>query len=159
MKLLGRGFYFEDFPVGFQFRTVGRTVTDADITNFINCVGLTEVIFTDQEYLRTEMNMDRRLAPGALVYSFAEAFHVPLFQLTAIAFLGMELAVLAPVFSGDTVHVEAEIIEARASKSRPDRGILKARNRVLKQDGTVAMVYTPTRMIKREPARSEGSAA
>lgn len=157
MKLLGRGLYFDDFPLGFVFRTVGRTITDADITSFVNCVGLTEVIFTDQEYLRTEMKMDRRLAPGALVYSFAEAFHVPLFQLNAVAFLGMELEVLAPVFAGDTIHVEAEIIEARVSKSRPDRGILRARNQVIKQDGTVALVYSPARMIKLKPVHAEGT--
>jgi len=50
--------------------------------------------------------------------------------------------------AGDTIHVEVEVIEARLSKSRPGRGLVRTRNRVVRQDGTVALVYTPLRMIK-----------
>ena len=54
----------------------------------------------------------------------------------------------APVFAGDTIHVEVEVIEARLSKNRPGRGLVRTRNHVVKQDGTVACIYTPLRMIK-----------
>jgi acyl dehydratase len=60
----------------------------------------------------------------------------------------MELNVENPVFAGDTVHAECEIIEARRSRSRPDRGLVRTRICVVKQDGTVALTYTPLRMIK-----------
>jgi acyl dehydratase len=53
-----------------------------------------------------------------------------------------------PAFAGDTLHVEVEIIEARLSKTRPGRGLIRSRNRVLKQDGSEILVYTPLRMIK-----------
>ncbi|HXA22188.1 MAG TPA: hypothetical protein VNW90_07805 [Acetobacteraceae bacterium] len=57
MEVVGLGFYFEDLPVGRRFRTIGRTVTEADITNFVNCTGMVEVLFTDTEFLREESDI------------------------------------------------------------------------------------------------------
>lgn len=153
MEVLGLGCYFEDLPVGRKFRTVGRTVTEADITNFVNATGMTEVLFTNLEFLRTESDIKQRVAPGALTYCFAEGLLVhATMQHTGFAFLEMELKIEAPVFAGDTVHVECEVIEARLSKSRPGRGLVRTRNRVVKHDGTLALTYTPLRMIKcRQP--------
>jgi len=51
METVGLGFCFEDLPVGRQFKTIGRTVTEADITNFVNCTGMVEVLFTNLEFL------------------------------------------------------------------------------------------------------------
>ena len=73
-------------------------------------------------------------------------------QGTGLAFLGMQLDVKGPTFAGDTIHVECEVIEARRSESRPGRGLVRTRNRVVKADGTVVMEYTPLRMLK---ARAE----
>jgi acyl dehydratase len=143
METLGLGLYFEDLPVGRQFRTIGRTVTEADIVNFINTTGMTEVLFTDMEFLRHESDIKQRVAPGALSYCFAEGLLVQAtMQHTGFAFLGMELTIENPVFAGDTIHVECEVIEARRSRSRPNRGLVRTRNRVVKQDGT------PLRMVK-----------
>jgi acyl dehydratase len=147
--MLGLGLHFEDLPVGRTFRTIGRTVTEPDIVNFIGCTGMLEVLFTDLEYLQHESDIKGRLAPAALVYSFAEGLLIPAtMQHTGLAFLGMELKVENPVFAGDTLHVEVEVIEARLSRSRPGRGLVRTRNRVVKQDGTVALAYTPLRMVK-----------
>ena len=52
MDTVGLGLFFEDLPLGRQFRTVGRTVTEADIVNFVGCTGMVEVLFTDLEFLR-----------------------------------------------------------------------------------------------------------
>ena len=154
METVGLGFHFEELPLGRQFRTIGRTITEADIVNFVNCTGMVEVLFTNTEYLKHESVIKGRLAPGALVYAFAEGLVLQAtVQHTGIAFLGMELDVKNPVYAGDTIHVECEVIEARVSTSRPDRGIVRTRNSVLKQDGTVALVYTPLRLVKcRKPA-------
>ena len=149
METLGLGCYFEDLPVGRKFRTIGRTVTEADITNFVNATGMTEVLFTNLEFLRTDSDIKGRVAPGALGYCFAEGLLVQAtMQHTGFAFLGMELTIENPVFAGDTLHVEVQVIEARLSKSRPGRGLVRTRNRVMKQDGTCAITYTPLRMIK-----------
>ena len=69
-------------------------------------------------------------------------------QHTGFAFLHMELNVENQVFAADTIHAECEIVEARRSRSRPDRGLVRARIRVVKQDCTAALTYTPLRMVK-----------
>ncbi len=149
METIGLGFHFEDLPVGRRFRTIGRTVTDADITNFVNTTGMVEVLFTNLEFLREESDIKGRVAPGALAYCFAEGLLVQAtMQHTGFAFLGMDLKIENPVFAGDTIHVECEVVEARLSKSRPGRGLVRTSNRVMKQDGKVALTYTPLRMIK-----------
>ena len=155
MEILGLGLHFEDLPVGRQFRTVARTVTETDIVNFINVTGMTEVLFTDLEFLRTESHIKGRIAPGALAYTFAEGLLVAsTMQHTGFAFIDMELKVHNPVFAGDTIHVECEVLEARRSKSRPGLSLVRTRNKIVKHDGTVAITYTPLRMIK---CRSEAA--
>ena len=57
----------------------------------------------------------------------------------------MELTIENPVVAGDTIHAECEIVEARRSRSRPGRGLVRTRVRVVKQDGATALVYTPLR--------------
>ncbi len=153
METVGLGFFYEDLPIGRTFRTIGRTVTEADIVNFINCTGMTEVLFIDLEFLANDSDIKGRVAPGALAYTMAEGLLIQAtMQHTGYAFLNMELDVKAPVFAGDTIHVECEVIEARRT-SKPGRGLVRTRNKVVKQDGTVAIVYTPLRLIK---CRGEG---
>ncbi len=149
IETVGLGQYFEDLPVGRKFRTIGRTIQDADICAFINVIHMTEVLFTDMEFLKNESDIKGRLAPGALSYCFAEGLLAQAtMQKTGYAFLGMELNIKNPAFAGDTIHVECEVVEARLSRSRPGRGLVRTFNRVLKQDGTEVLTYTPLRMIK-----------
>lgn len=116
---------------------------------------MTEVLFTDYEFQRTELDIQGRVAPGALVFSFAEGLLVQAtMQHTGFAFLGMELSIEGPVVAGDTIHVEVEVVELRRSKSRPNRGLVRTRNRVFKQDGAPVMTYKPLRMVK---ARGEAT--
>lgn len=154
METLGIGCYFEDLPVGRKFQTIGRTITETDIVNFVNATGMTEVLFTNLEFLENESDIKQRVSPGALVYCFAEGLLVhATMQHTGFAFLHMELNIVSPVVAGDTIHVECEVIKSRRSKSRPNRGLVRTRNQVVKQDGSVAITYTPLRMIK---ARTDG---
>lgn len=149
MEIVGLGLYFEDLPIGRRFRTIGRTVTEVDIVNFINCTGMVEVLFTNAEFLKNESDIKGRLSPAALSYCFAEGLLTQaVMQHTGYAFLGMQFEVKAPVFAGDTIHVECEVVEARLSKSRPGRGLIRTTNRIIKQDGTLVITYSPLRMMK-----------
>ena len=149
METSGLGLFYEDLEPGRQFKTIGRTVTETDIVTFVSATGMVEVLFTDLEFLQAESDIKGRVAPGALAYCLAEGLLVQsTMQHTGFAFLGMNLEVKSPVFAGDTIHVECEVVEARLSKSRPGRGLVRTRNRIVKQDGTVAIEYTPLRMIK-----------
>lgn len=152
MELAGIGWYFEDLAVGRKFRTIGRTVTETDIINFVNCTGLTEVFFIDREAIANESVFGRPFAPAALCYCFSEALIAQAtLQYTGLAMLHLELDIKGPVFQGDTIHAECEVVEARLSRKDPTRGIVKTRVRIVKQDGTVAYEYAPTRMMKCRP--------
>src|SRR2546423_13943550 len=105
METLGLGLYFEDLPVGRQFKTIGRSVTEADITNFVNCTGMVEVLFTKTEFLAHESDIKGRPAPGELDYCFDERLLVKAtIQHTGFALLNMEFSVESPVVAGDTIH-------------------------------------------------------
>jgi acyl dehydratase len=149
LDIVGIGFFFEDLPLGKKFKTIGRTITETDIINFCNCTGNTEVLFTNLEFLANESDLKGRPVPGPLSYCIAEGLLVQAtMQYTGFAFLNMELNIEKPVMAGDTIHVEVEVIESRRSKSRPNRGLVRTRNKIVKQSGEVAIVYTPLRMIK-----------
>lgn len=148
MDIVGLGLFYEDLPLGRTFRTIGRTVTEADITIFVNATGMVEVLFTNLEFLKNDSDIKGRVAPGALVYSFAEGLLVQsTMQHTGYAFLNMELNVDGPVFAGDTIHVECEVIESRLT-SKGGRGLVRTRNKVVNQNGKTVLTYTPLRLVK-----------
>jgi len=149
VETVGLGLHFEDLPVGRKFKTIGRTITETDIVNYVNCTGLTEVLFIDAEFREQESAIKGRFAPAMLAYAMAEGLLAQAtMQHTALAFLSMELNVHNPVFAGDTVHVEVEVVEARLSRSHPDRGLVRTRNEVVKQDGTKVLTYVPLRIVR-----------
>lgn len=149
METVGLGLFYEDLPVGKTFRTIGRTVTEADITNFINVTGMVEVLFTNLEFLKEESDIKGRVAPGALAYTFAEGLLTQsTMQHTGFAFLGMELEIKAPVLAGDTIHVECEVIEHRPT-SKGDRGLVRFANKVVNQRGETVLAYDPLRLLKK----------
>ena len=142
MKVVGRGFAFDDLKVGMQFRTHRRTITEADLAAFANLSWLTEEIFTVEEKGR------QRLVPGALVYAFAEGLLLPTMQDTGIAFLNATLDVKAPTVVGDTIHVECEVVEHRLA-SKGERGLVRFANRVVNQRGETVLEYNPLRLLKK----------
>ncbi len=145
---LGQGFTWQDMALGNRYRTFGRTITETDLVNFISCTGMLELLFTNEVYRQTESAIKGRLVPGALVFSMAEGLTIAgTIQGTGMAFLGMDLDIKAPTFAGDTIQVDIEVIEQRAS-SKPGRGLVRTRNTVLNQRGETVLVYTPMRMMK-----------
>ena len=149
METVGLGMYYEDLPVGRTFKTIGRTVTEADLVNFISATGMLEVLFTNTEFIKNEAPIKGRLVPAALLYCYAEGLLTQTtMQQVGFAFLNMELDVKAPTFVNDTIHVECEVIENRPSRSRPGLALVRTRNQVLTQKGEVVLVYTPLRLLK-----------
>ena len=147
MKLLGQGLYWDELKVGDQFKTFGRTITEADIVSFINCTGFLEVLFTNEEFRAEHSAIAGRVVPAALVYSIAEGMlMVGLIQGVGLAFLNMELDVKGPVVAGDTVHVEVTVTEVRPTSK--GRGLVRTRNEIKNQRGETVIVYTPLRLVK-----------
>ncbi|MDT0496385.1 MaoC family dehydratase N-terminal domain-containing protein [Algiphilus sp. W345] len=147
MRTIGIGLHFEDLPVGERFRTCARTLTEADLVAFIGFSWLTEEVFTNLEH-RQGMALPPRVVPGAMVYAVAEGLLTPAMQGTGLAFLHAALDVRAPACVGDTLHVEAQVIESRLT-SKGDRGLVRTENRVLNQRGETILIYTPLRLLRR----------
>jgi acyl dehydratase len=146
IKLLGMGPFWNDLAVGDRFRTVGRTLTETDLVNFVNLSWLTEELFTNTED-RENMAIAGRVVPAALVYACAEGLLLPMIQGTGLAFLNASLDVKGPTFVGDTIHVEVRVSEVRAT-SKGNRGLVRTQNQVVSQRGETVLAYSPLRMMK-----------
>jgi acyl dehydratase len=147
LPVVGRGFCFEDLRLGFRFRSHRRTIGEADLASFVNVSWLTEELFTVADDAARAIK--GRAVPAALVYSFAEGLLLPTMQDTGLAFLNATLEVKAPTLVGDTIHVEAEVIEHRLT-SKGDRGLVRFANRVVNQRGETVLEYNPLRLLKRK---------
>ena len=146
MALLGIGVFWNDLAVGNRFRTVGRTLTETDLVNFVNLSWLTEELFTNIED-REHMAIAGRVVPGALVYACAEGLLLPMMQGTGLAFLNATLDIKGPTFVGDTIHVECRVSELRET-SKGNRGLVRTDNQVVNQRGETVLAYNPLRMMK-----------
>ena len=147
LPTVGRGFCYEDLKVGFRFRTHRRTLAEADLAAFVNLSWLTEELFTVAD--DSGRAIKGRAVPAAFVYACAEGLLLPTMQDTGLAFLNATLEVKAPTAVGDTIHVEAEVVEARLA-SKGDRGLVRFANRVVNQRGETVLTYNPLRMLKRK---------
>src|ERR1041385_6160177 len=112
MQTLGLGFTWEQLSPGQTFRTLNRTITEADLMMFIGCTGMVEVIFTDQTFERG--TIQGRFVPAAMTYSLIEGLLCQsMIQGTGLAMLELKKQVLAPVRVGDTIHGEIEVTSVR----------------------------------------------
>lgn len=150
MHIIGRGFIWDDLKVGYQFRTAARTITEADLVNFIGVSWMNEELFTNDAD-RDSRAIKGRVVPGVMVYAIAEGLLTPSMQETGLAFLNATVDIKGPTCVGDTVHVECEVIEMRPT-SKPDRGLVRTMNKVVTHAGTVTLTYNPLRMMQRRQA-------
>ena len=147
MKIVGEGFFWDQLKIGEKFRTFGRTITESDIVNFVSCVGMLESLFVDKEYRKHHSAIQGHAAPAMLVLSLAEGLTLnSTGQGTGLAFLNMELNVVKPVLTGDTIHVELEILDARKT-SKSSNGLVKTRNKIINQEDECVIEYFPQRLM------------
>lgn len=143
--------YFEDYAVGETYRTSGRTVTDSDISQFVELCGLFEPIFVDIEHVKEHTPFDRRFAPGELTGSFALGNVIRSgFVENAISMLDLEQTFKQPVFAGDTISVDIEVADVKATSS-DDQGIVVFDYDVRNQDDEVVVEMTETALIATRP--------
>ena len=143
------GKYFEDFEVGEEARTAGRTITETDIVNFAGITGDWNEIHTNAEMAATGP-FKQRIAHGALVFSVATGLSVRLGQTadTVIAFYGLDrLRFVKPTFIGDTIRVRQKV---EAKDPRDDSsGIVTMLNEVVNQRDQTVVSYTAKVLLKR----------
>ena len=142
-----QGRYFEDFEVGDVYRCrLGRTITEADNIWFTLLTNNTNQIHFNAHYAsRTEFK--KPLVNSALTLSVIAGLGVSDLSENGFA-LGWDYIKLPhPVFPGDTLYSESEVISVRESKSRPGQGVVKVRTRGLNQDGVVVIEYERSIMV------------
>jgi acyl dehydratase len=150
------GRFFEDFEVGDIYRCrYGRTVTEADNTQFTLLTNNTNQIHFNRDYAsRTEWGQP--LVNSALTLSIVAGLGVADVSENGIALGWDEITLPHPVFAGDTLYSESEVVESRASKSRPEQGIVKIETRGYNQDGTLVIKYRRSVMVwRRDHAPSQ----
>ncbi len=148
------GRYFEDFEIGhiYQHRP-GRTISEVDNTWFTLLTMNTHPLHFDAEYAKAS-EFGKLLVNSAFTISLVVGMSVSDVSQKAIANLGWkEIKLPAPVFVGDTLYAESEVLEKRESKSRPSAGIVTVRTWGKKSDGTVVCEFDRNMLI---PKRGHG---
>ena len=144
-----RGMYFEDFEVGTKIVTTGRTITEADITNYVCMSGDFLPIHIDHEYCKT-MPYGKPIAPGHLAMAVAAGLLCQrgMSTNTVIALLGMDnWRIFLPITAGVTLRVEQTVTKSRRSR-KPGRGIVTWERRILDQHNAVVQSMDVTVMYK-----------
>jgi itaconyl-CoA hydratase len=146
----------EDFKVGdvYEHRP-GRTILEADNAWFTLLTLNTHPLHFDAAYAaRTEFG--RPLVNSCLTLAMVTGMSVSDLSQKAVANLGWDkVRLTAPVFAGDTLYAESEVLEVRESKSRPTQGIVTVRTTGKKSDGTAFMTFERSILVPRRGHAAE----
>jgi acyl dehydratase len=150
------GKYFEDLNVGDTFRhPTGRTITEMDNVLFSALTMNTQPLHLNEDFAR-QTQFGQRIVHGLFTAALVVGLSVSeLTEGTIVANLGYDkIAHPQPVFHGDTVYAETEVLEKRESNSKPDRGLVRLRQIGRKPDGTVVVELERTVMFLKRSARA-----
>src|SRR5215204_2216510 len=153
------GRYLEDFEVGDVYKHwPAKTITEADDHMFCLLTMNHHPLHINDVYA-SQSQQGKNVVVGPLVYSIMLGMSVADVSGKAIANLATEeLSHPAPVFHGDTLFAESEVLEARPSSSKPDRGVVKVHTRAYNQDGVLVAEFKRTVLVARDPKASGGEA-
>ena len=148
------GLYFEEFEVGKIFNhPIRRTITEADNVLLTTMTHNPAALHLDAEYMKSTP-YGKPLVNSCLTLSFMIGISVnETTHGTAVANLGMdEVRFPKPLFCGDTLRIETEVLELRDSKSRPDNGIVVFAHRAFNQDDELVGECKRSALMLRKPA-------
>jgi len=151
------GYYFDEFEVGRVFKhPIRRTVTETDNVLFSTLTHNPAPLHLDHEYMRTQSEFGRPLMNSFFTLGLIVGISINDTTLgTTVANLGLEdVRFPQPLFVGDTVHVETEVIALRPSQSRPSNGILTLEHRGYNQRDVLIAICRRAVLMLRVPARS-----
>ncbi len=146
-----RGLYFEEFELGAQMMTRGRTITEADIVQFAALTGDFNPMHTDVEYCKTSF-MGQRVAHGMLTLSYAvgQAYQLGILERTVLGFRGLEMKFSVPVFIGDTIHAEITVSDKKEAR-RLGGGQVTLDMKIVNQDGKTVQKGSLTLLMASVP--------
>ncbi len=145
-----RGRFFEDFEVGDVYRhPLGRTVTETDNAWFTLLTQNTAPIHFDRHYA-AHTEFGRPLVDSTFTVALVTGQSVTDVSQNVMANLGWdEVRLPNPVFEGDTIYSQSEVLETRPSRSRGNVGIVTVKTTGYNQDGTVVITFKRTVMVYR----------
>jgi itaconyl-CoA hydratase len=141
----------DDFAVDQVYESGAVTVTETHLVNWSNLTGDWYPLHMDAEYARNKGPFGQRVAHGPLVFALSVGLieRANVLGRSVLAWLGAdEMRALRPVFIGDTVRVRVTVLEARASRSDPSRGVLSLRYDTLNQSEEVVMSFRYSLLIR-----------
>jgi itaconyl-CoA hydratase len=147
------GRYYEEFEPGQIVRhSLRRTITEADNVLFCAITMNTQPLHLDETYA-AQSRFGQRIVNGLLTLALAVGLSVPdLTEGTLVANLGYERVTHPhPMFHGDTLSVETEVLDKRESRSQPTAGIVRLRHTGRNQHGTVVLQFERTALIQKQP--------
>lgn len=142
------GRYLEDFRVGDTYEhRPGRTITETDNIHFSLLTMNSHPMHCDAHFA-SKSEFGRLLVNSGLTLAIVVGMTVNDVSAKAIANLGWkEIKLPAPVFCGDTLYAESEVLEVRESQSRPTQGIVTTRTRAFNQDGVMVMEFVRASLV------------
>jgi acyl dehydratase len=149
------GYYFDDFEIGRVFtHAIRRTVTETDNVLFSALTHNPAPLHLDREYMRSQSEFGRPLVNSFFTLGLIVGVSIHETTLgTTVANLGLEdVRFPHPLFVGDTVHVETEVIALRPSRSRPSNGILTLEHRGFNQEDVLIATCRRNILMLRRPA-------
>ena len=130
-----KGVYFEEIALEQRMVTRGRTITETDLVSFAALTGDYNPMHTDAEYMKTSP-FGQRIAHGMLTLSYAvgQAYQLGFMERTVLAFRSLDMKFSAPVFIGDTLHVELVVRDKKEAR-RMGGGWVTLDVKIINQDG------------------------
>lgn len=153
------GRYFEDFQVGdvYEHRP-NRTITETENTWFTLLTMNQHPMHFDQEYAK-HSEFGRCIVASPFTVALMVGMSVSDVSQKAIANLGWkEIRLTHPLFAGDTLSAESEVLEKRESKSRPHAGIVSVRTRGMNQHGKLVCEFDRTMLIAKRGSEMDAKA-
>jgi acyl dehydratase len=147
------GKYYEALVVGAVLtHRIGRTVTETDNVLFSTLTMNPQPLHLNEDFAR-KTQFGQRIVNGIFTFGLAVGLTVAdLTEGTLVANLSYEsIKHPQPVFHGDTLYVETEVLSKRESKSKPDRGIVRFRHIVRNQVGTIVIDFERTALMLKQP--------
>ena len=145
MNDIVQSLYFDDFHVGQKFITKSRTITEADVVNFAGLSWDHNQLHTDAEYA-ADTHFKKRIAHGLLGVIAHAGLSYQLTEDSILDLLELTWQFKAPIYLGDTIHVEQVVKEMRES-STADRGVLTFAKKVINQRDEVVQTGTTTILL------------
>jgi acyl dehydratase len=144
------GIYFEEFVIGENYTSQGRTITECDIVRFAGISGDYNPLHMDHEFAHRSL-FKRRIAHGALTFSVLTGFwdQLGIIKETVVAFYGIDsMRFIHPVFIGDTLAALIEVID---KEERVTDGIVTLKNEMKNQENELVMVCDAQLLMKKSP--------